>query len=453
MATDPSIPFQYLPTGPTDPAKTGENFDALLKYIRDRNDGTVSWDVVKTITLIVTGNATVGGTLGVTGATTLSSTLGVTGATSFGADVDFNGNDITELASINGTFISGFRNRIINGDMRIDQRNEGTAVTISGTVRVLDLWQANEVGDGVFTVQQITTTPPTGFTHSLRVTVTTADASIGAAQLNDVTQRIEGTNIRDLLFGSANAKTVTLSFWIRSSVTGTFAVTLSNNGVRNYVTSYTISSANTWEKKTVSIPGDTGGTWLTTNANGMRIIWDLGSGSDYTAVINTWSTVADARNFSGATALISTLNATWDLTGVQLEIGSQATDFEYIPSHIQLLQCQRYFEKTIPQGTAVVDNPATTLGALTYRTYVAGTAGANGQLWQYKVTKRATPSITLFNPSATGTAWRNTTDGANSGASGTANVGDTSAYITNAQVAGDGVGEVLQIHATAAAEL
>ena len=234
------------------------------------------------------------------------------------------------------------KNRIINGAMVISQRN-GTSTVAAPTdgQYVLDRFATFTSGGGVYSVGQ-STTAPTGFNNSMLCTVTTADSSIAATDYYLLTQAIEGYNIADLGFGTASAKTVTLSFWVRSSVTGTFGFGLrQGSGTRSYVAEYTISAANTWEQKTITIAGDTSGTWDTTNGSGIICTWDLGSGSNRNATANTWS----AGNYwraSGDTNLIATVGATFYITGVQLEVGSSATGFEYVNYQTSLANCQRY---------------------------------------------------------------------------------------------------------------
>ena len=236
----------------------------------------------------------------------------------------------------------GFKNRIINGAMMIDQRNAGASVTVNDAqVYTLDRFRAQDATDGAFTVQQVSDAP-TGFINSAKITTTTADSSLGATQFAILTQFIEGTNVADLAWGTANAATVTLSFWVKSSLTGTFGGALLNSAVnRSYPYSYTINSANTWEQKTITIAGDTSGTWLTTTGTGLAVHWGLGIGSTYSGTANTW---AGSLYFAptGATSVIGTLNATWQVTGVQLEKGSTATSFDYRPYGTELALCQRY---------------------------------------------------------------------------------------------------------------
>jgi hypothetical protein len=251
---------------------------------------------------------------------------------------------IAEGAALNsvsdGVF---FRNRIINGDMRIDQRNAGASVTLGATGYTLDRWNGSEDTSATVTCQQ-STDAPAGYTNSALLTTTTA-ASATASQRCIFSQFIEGFNVADLGFGAAGAKTVTISFWVKSSLTGTYCVAIRNGaGNRSYVAEYAISSANTWEYKTVTIVGDTTGTWLKDSGVGFRVDWDLGSGSDFVATVNTW-TAANKFTTASPTNFINNLNATLQLTGVQFEVGSVATPFERRPYGTELALCQRYFQK------------------------------------------------------------------------------------------------------------
>jgi hypothetical protein len=248
----------------------------------------------------------------------------------------------------------GFKNRIINGAMVIDQRNAGASVTpgVTGAYAV-DRWFSNEDTDGVITVEQVEDAPA-GFYQSAKVTVTTADASLGASQNSQFRQAIEGNNIVDLNWGSANAATVTVSFWVKSSLTGTFGGSLRNaTPDRSYIFQYTILSANTWEQKTVTIAGDTSGTWGTGTGVGIYVTFDLGSGTDRNGTANQWQAGSLFRTSSN-TSLISTLNATWQITGVQLEKGSTATSFDNRPYGTELALCQRYLPAVNRQGTDVI---------------------------------------------------------------------------------------------------
>jgi hypothetical protein len=244
--------------------------------------------------------------------------------------------------------LQGFRNRIINGNMVIDQRTAGASVTVNTGANVfsVDRWAGAGTGslgtDGAFTMQQ-DSSAPTGFSNSIKVTVTTIDAVMTGSQSYQVTQSIEGFNTSDLSFGTASAKAITLSFWARSSLTGTFGGALSNSAFnRSYPFTYTISVADTWEYKTVTIAGDTSGTWIgSTNGIGLRVYFGLGAGSDRAGTAGAWAG-AGHTSATGAVSVIGTLNATFYITGVQLEAGSVATPFERRPFGDELALCQRY---------------------------------------------------------------------------------------------------------------
>jgi hypothetical protein len=232
------------------------------------------------------------------------------------------------------------KNRIINGAMTIDQRNAGASVTPADNIYTLDRWQASQTVSSKFSVQQ-SSTVPTGFINSMLIT-SLSSYSVASGEVFAMAQQIEGYNVADLNWGTANAKTVTLSFWVRSSLTGTFGGALANSNVtRSYPFSYTISAANTWEYKTVTIAGDTSGTWQTTTSTGIRVWIGLGVGSSYSGTAGAWAG-ADYRSATGATSVVGTNGATFYITGVQLEVGSTATGFEYLDYGRSLIQCQRY---------------------------------------------------------------------------------------------------------------
>jgi hypothetical protein len=285
-------------------------------------------------------------------------------------------------------FALGMRNRIINGDMRIDQRNAGASVTIpdTETVYTVDRFAVFENTSGALSAQQ-DSIAPTGFNNSLKITVTTADASIGAAEQAFVRQRIEGFNIADLAWGTASAQPVTLSFWVRSSLTGTFGGALNNGATnRSYPFTYSISAANTWEQKTITVAGDTTGTWLTTNGIGLQINWSLAAGSDTAGTAGTWVGAA-RRGVTGQVQVISTLNATWQITGVQLEAGSVATPFERRPYGTELALCQRYYETIRYETAALLGHYSPNGGVNDGPSFNVGVP--------FKVTKRATPSTAV----------------------------------------------------------
>lgn len=258
--------------------------------------------------------------------------------------------------------VTSFKNRIINGAMQIDQRNAGASVSTSSGVSVytVDRWVAYYSQTSKFTVQQNAgaVTPPVGFTNYLGVT-SSAATSVGSTDFFSIRQNIEGLNFADFGWGTANAQTITLSFWVRSSLTGTFGGTLGNSAnTRAYPFTYTISAANTWEQKTITIAGDTTGTWLTTNGIGTRVLFSLGMGSTYSGTAGAWAT-GEYYSATGATSVVGTNGATFYITGVQLEKGSTATSFDYRPYGTELSLCQRYYWKIAGENS---DFPAVATG-------------------------------------------------------------------------------------------
>jgi hypothetical protein len=254
-----------------------------------------------------------------------------------------------ELSQVPNQSLS-FKNRIINGACVIDQRNAGASVT-QGTNNLYPVDRFLVVGNvaSKFTAQQ-STTVPAGFKNSVICTSSSA-YSVGASETFVIAQRIEGFNVADLNWGSANAKTVTLSFWVRSSLTGTFGGAVRNSAAdRSYPFSYTISSANTWEQKSVTIAGDTSGTWLTDNGIGINVIWSLGTGSTLSGTAGAWAG-ASYTSATGATSVVGTNGATFYITGVQLEVGTTATSFDYRPYGTELALCQRYLPAFISEST------------------------------------------------------------------------------------------------------
>jgi len=271
------------------------------------------------------------------------------------------------------------KNKIINGACVIDQRNAGASYSTAagGSVYTLDRWLAVYSANSKFTIQQNagSVTAPTGFTNYLGITSSSA-YSVGSSDYFAISQRIEGFNTADLAWGTANAKTVTLSFQVYSSLTGTFGGSIVNSaGTRSYPFTYTISSANTWTSISVTIAGDTSGTWVgATNGVGMIVYLGLGVGSSFVGTAGSW---VGANYFSatGATSVVGTNGATFYITGVQLEVGSSATGFEYRQYQQELALCQRYYQKGL--GSSLVFNAGTYNSA------------------QFCVSMRTTPTVTV----------------------------------------------------------
>jgi hypothetical protein len=290
--------------------------------------------------------------------------------------------NVNKIADASGGVLapisSVMRNRIINGAMLVNQR--GGTVTGNDSVYGLDRWKASCVPDGKFTMQQ-SSTAPTGFINSLLVTSTSA-YSVTSTDFIGLRQDIEGLNCTDLGWGTANAKAVTLSFQVRSSLTGNFGGSLFNNaGNRSYPFSYTISSANTWTTVSVTIAGDTSGTWLTTNGRGICVFFSLGAGSSNSGTANAWAGSFLAQP-TGATSVVGTNGATFYITGVQLEVGTQATSYEYENYGVTLQKCQRYYE--ICTFSCIWSGYAT-----------AGSNSLSNNF--YKVSKRTNATITTTN--------------------------------------------------------
>ena len=257
-----------------------------------------------------------------------------TWGTKINADLDLIDAKFTSnLLSASATGYNGFKNRIINGAMVIDARNAGTEVNPAvNAAYYLDRWQAISAAASKFKIGQNAgaVTPPTGYINYLGCTSLSA-YTVGATEVFAIRQYIEGLNVADLAWGTASAATVTLSFWVYSSLTGTFGGSVKNSAVnRVYPFTYTISSANTWTQASVTIAGDTTGTWLTTNGIGIGILFSLGSGSTVSGTAGTWSST-NYSSATGAVSVVGTNGATFYITGVQLEKGSTATSFDYRP--------------------------------------------------------------------------------------------------------------------------
>jgi hypothetical protein len=317
-----------------------------------------------------------------------------------------------------------FRNRIINGDMRIDQRNNGASVTPASGTYTVDRWAVEMSQASKFSFQQNAgaVTPPNGFTNYLGIT-STAATTVGAGDYFLLSQKLEGLNIADLGWGTANAKTITLSFWVRSSLTGTFAGDFQNSANnRFYPFSYTISAANTWEQKSITVAGDTSGTWLATNGVGINLRLSLGTGSTYLGAAGSWGSTA-YLGVTGQTNLVATSGATFYITGVQLEAGSVANSFEYVDYGTQLLMCQRYYENTWYPNTTSANINATTVGIIWATNYSSG--------FKYLVVKRASPTVIMYSRSGTAGALSSTASGADITTATASNIGISGFWAVN----------------------
>jgi hypothetical protein len=273
--------------------------------------------------------------------------------------------------------------------MRIDQRYAGTATPNTINNYVVDRWQVNQSTTGKLIAQQNagSVTPPAGFSNYLGATSQSA-YSVGASDYYLFQQPIEGFNVADLAWGTADAKTVTISFWARSSLTGTFGGVISNSDAnRSYPFTYTITAANTWEKETITIPGDTSGTWFKTTGVGMFVRFGLGVGSTYNGTAGAWAG-AVYLGATGATSVVGTSGATFYITGVQLEKGSTATSFDFRAYSTELMMCQRY---CIVYGGSVASEQIC-MGQ-------ASSATSNLSLLNPPVTMRVAPSLSVVSAS------------------------------------------------------
>ena len=296
------------------------------------------------------------------------------------AILDASGGNTT---TINGATPTAYntmgKNRIINGAMEIDQRNAGASVALSGTGQfIVDRWKCRLDASSSSTGQQVSDAP-SGFNNSIKITIGTG-ASPSSSQIGWLSQFTEGLYISDFGFGTADAKTVTLSFWVKSSVTGVFSGVIKNQNTSAYPFEYTVSSANTWEQKSVTIAGDTANTWGTDNSFGIGVFFDLGTGTTYQASDGSW---ASGQYFSatGSTSLCATSGATFYITGVQLEAGSVATEFERRPFGMELALCQRYYYKK----QAAVANEHMSVGYNSLTT-------ESRQVFFFKVSMRTAPT-------------------------------------------------------------
>ena len=238
---------------------------------------------------------------------------------------------------------AGRKNLLINGDHNVDQRNGGSAITPTHNQKITDRWRCELAQSSKYTAQQ-SGTAPDGFRKSLKITSSSA-YNPGASDYFLITQDIEGYTASRAAFGTSSAKPVTLSFWVRSSLTGTFACSIRNRAFdRTHIKEYTISSVDTWEYKTLTFPGITDGTWETGSNQGIRVHWSLGAGSDFHGAADTTLTTNDFAT-SSSTNVVATNGATWYMTGAQFELGRNATEFEHRSYGEELALCQRYYQK------------------------------------------------------------------------------------------------------------
>ena len=270
-------------------------------------------------------------------------------------------NAVTPAKMANGGAEFGYRNRIINGAMTVAQR--GTSFTFSNAIYPVDRFLAATFGTVPTATISQSSTAPAGFINSILLSITTGQA-VGSTDIHAIRQSIEGLNLYDLNYGNASAVTTTLSFWVRSSLIGNYTVAIYNpNSTKWYSQPYTINNANTWEQKTITVVGDTVSAMATNNTAGILIDWIVGAGSTYNGTASqSWSTTAP-RQITGSQNITATTGATFYITGVQLEVGTTATNFDYRSYGTELALCQRYYFKTDVLGIGAAN---TTTGFVTH---------------------------------------------------------------------------------------
>ena len=300
------------------------------------------------------------------------------------------------IADIRGV---NFRNILINGDMSIAQR--GTSASTASGYQTVDRFQFNNSSLGVWTVSQSTTVPTgQGFAKSFKVDCTTADASPAASDFLFLMQKIEGQNLQYLKKGTSSAEQLTASFWVRSNKTGTYICELQDmDNSRTVSKSYTISSADTWEKQTLTFPADTTGAFDNDNANSLQLNLYLAVGSDRSSgtLATTWASTTAANRAVGQVNLADSTSNEWYVTGIQLEAGTAASDFEFLPVDVNLKRCQRYFEKSYQMA----DAPGTSGSGGSYGLQFGGaTANIDASIIM-STRKRATPTLTVYDLAGT----------------------------------------------------
>ena len=360
------------------------------------------------------------------------------------------------IANVNHGSSLGNKNFIINGGHNISQRSTSASsqTTVDGYV-CADRWSIQLGSSGTFTISQSTDVPSGyGFSNSTKFDCTTADASPSYGLIR---QRFEGQNLQVLRKGTSSAVPVTLSFWVKSNLTGNFQVNLQDidtSGSRHIGATYSISSADTWEKKEITLAGDTTGALDNDNACSFNIEWWLAAGSTYNSgsVPTSWAAEANGNRAAGLNVSIgSSTSNDFYITGCQLEIGEKATEFEHEPFETTLAKCQRYFCRTYTYGVAT--GTASVLGAVVTQAEVASTAYSGSGTWEYPVEMRAAPTITLYSTQNADTTGKTTADGTD-GTGTTYGIGSRSVFICrHNDSSGVVLNAFLKAHAVATAEL
>ena len=326
-----------------------------------------------------------------------------------------------------------FRNLIINGDMSIAQRSTSTSSITGNGYHTIDRFQTINTSLGTWTQSQSTDVPSgQGFAKSLKMDCTTADASPSSSDLLQLRTAFEGQNLQYLNFGTSSAKSLTLSFWVKSNKTGTYTmVFFHRDATKQFSKSYTISSANTWEKKTITVVGNTANGIDNDNAKSFDIWFNLGAGSNFTSgsLSSSWEAETEANYAVGQVNLADNTANEWYITGVQLEAGTTASDFEFLPHDVNLARCERYFGKSYSQGT----NPGTNTwtGTMVARNYDTSDRGENPFLGSFKVNMRTVPTVTIYSKAGNSAK---IVSGSTSVNSGSTEYSVTSTQVTRTQI-------------------
>ena len=285
------------------------------------------------------------------------------------------------------------RNLIINGAMQVAQRGAGPFTNASGGYQTVDRFQLGGTMGGNFTLEQSSDAPSgSGFDKSFKALAPTGFSSPTSSASTKVVTSIEGQNLQHLLYGTSDAVYLTVSFWVKATVTGTYILEIEQaDASRHLSTAYTISSSNTWEKKTITVVGDTSGTINNDNGSGLSLKWFIAAGSIFTSgtLATTWASTTTANRAVGQVNGVASNNDAFYITGVQLEVGSQSTPFEHEPVGVTLSKCQRYFEK-VSDGL----NQHRLLG-------VPWDTNSINVYFPYLVEKRAYPAVTIVSPGQT----------------------------------------------------
>jgi len=372
---------------------------------------------------------------------------------------DITASEVTTAKMADSAFLAN-RNVVINGDMQIAQR--GTSVQkqydTSNGYYTCDRVRTSQsaLDNAVWTMTQDShlLTGPTGFPNSWKITVDTAETALATDEHIAFQMNLEAANLQNLAYGTSAARTITISFWVKSDVAATYAMSIyASDADRNMGGTYTINGADTWEYKTITFVGDTSGTGINNDTGrGLTLYWYLSAGTDRTSVDNTsWAAYSTTRAAFGQTAnILATATDYWQITGVQLEIGTTATPFEHKSFGQELAACQRYYNKTFAYATAPANGAGHTwTGALLWDTRV--TTLSPSVNWQYPVAMRALPTVTLYNTRASGTAGQWTTGGSDGANARALTTSETTAAIDNT---GTTLGAASWgIHATAESEL